>query len=167
MSQKRIEIRYYDQFLGRTREPAEAFQIDETSATTRFVATYQFTFRNGVLTLMLDRVVFHFFHPAALLNHLDYIANVMGKGRRSEREIIRLSSLTDEERRAILEVLLRTVIGGGVAGIEGGVMAIDWSSASIKDTLGLKGAPNITLAPVQDRLQLRIKGILESFSRPA
>jgi len=157
--QKIVEVRFYDRDLRRTHHPAEAFERTEDSMMTRFVATYCFSVRQNVLKVTLSRVVFHFFHPGALLNHLDYIVNVLQK--RGGQELIRFREIAEQDRQAILEVLLATVIGGGVAGTENGIIGITWHSGSIKDELGCANPKIPSPQILQNRLQQRLSRILD------
>ncbi|MGE3279229.1 MAG: hypothetical protein AB7J40_05625 [Candidatus Altimarinota bacterium] len=155
---KIVEVRFYDRELRRSHEPSDAFEHDEDSATTRFVATYAFSVRERILTVNLGRVVFHFFHPGALLNHLDYIVNVLQKRRGDE--MVRFRDIHEQERQSILEILLATVIGGGIAGTENGTIGVTWHSGSIKDELGSNNPKIPSPKVLQDRLMRRLHQIL-------
>lgn len=160
-AQKIVEIRFYNQDLERTHNPADAFERKEESFLTRFVAAYCFSIRENVLKVTLSRVVFHFFHPGSLLSHLDNIVNVFQKRKGSEN-LTRLREVSEQERQAIVEILLATVIGGGVAGIENGKVGISWYSGSIKDELGCTNPKIPSSEVLKERLRKRLESILAS-----
>ena len=158
-SKRKVELRYYDGHLKRSRNPDEAFQQVGDSITTRFVLTYGFTIREQVVNVTLSTVVFHFFHPGALLNHLEYMLNVIKK-RKGSDGFIRMQCIQGAERDRLLEILHMTVIGAGIAGAEKGVLKILWCSGSLNDLLHFSNPKIPSPSHIQDRLEKRLGSVL-------
>lgn len=129
-----VHARFYDRNLHVTTNPKEAFETYDDTQVSRFVAAYDFELGENALVISLSRIIIHFFNPAALLDHIDYISSPILEDEGSPR--CRFREMPEMKREFILTILHLVVVGGGVVGKEKGEMYALWSSASFRHELG-------------------------------
>lgn len=129
-----VRARFYDRNLHVTTNPQEAFEKYDDAQVARFVAAYDFELGENALVVSLSRIIIHFFNPAALLDHIDYISSPILDDEGSPR--CKFREMPEMKREFILTVLHFIVVGGGVVGKENGEMYALWTSASFRHELG-------------------------------
>jgi hypothetical protein len=150
-----VETRFYNKYLNRTDNPQEAFEEQADAIVSRFIATFRYALGKKFLVIRYSDVVVHFFNPSSLLNHIDYAAKTMPRNEPKHVPLFR--EINEDEQELMVMIMQLTVLGGGTAGIENGVVQTDWSSASFKNELGI-------LKPDEQVQQFLRKSLLEQLA---